>query len=64
MTNCETCNGTGKISWGITCSYCDGRGENSLIKGHYRPSITFKRMEEEKRQKELRLNLRKQFGEQ
>lgn len=56
MTNCEACNGTGYMivkHRRCTCIACDGRGEVSRIKELYVyvPTITFKKMEEQRRQK-------------
>ncbi len=56
MVNCRTCDGKGFVYLGrppirFTCGDCDGRGEISRIKGYYDPTVTFKRMEAQKRRK-------------
>jgi DnaJ-class molecular chaperone len=66
IMNCEVCNGTGKVLNHLggfitidTCSNCGGRGEvcasksSCPIKGVlYHPTITFSRMEAQRREKE------------
>ena len=69
MANCKRCNGRGKVlankrvlSAGYkSCPTCGGRGEvhlrgNALTMTGYYPTITFKRMEEQRRNKAVKGN--------
>ncbi len=63
MTNCETCNGTGYVNIGrppkrFICGNCHGRGTIPAHSYVYFPTITFKRMEEQRSKNVKRNSLR------